>query len=172
MFTKGFKILLQKKNSSTITEQFYNVYNEPRLQLANYLKHDNFGDVGTYILTTLRASCSMLSVDTGRTTKPFTPHHLRTCKFCNKNLVEDAYHIYFDCTFNPAIKYRQQLFKNLPHNVMQFADNKKELLNILLCKNVKNVTNKKLINLLKIFWIQTYASRDYDVQLFKYKSLK
>ena len=80
-------------------------------------------------------------------------------------MVEDAYHIYFDCTFNPAVKYRRQLFKNLPQNVMQFADNKNELLNILLCKYVKNITNTKLINLLKTFWIQTYVSRDYKIKL-------
>ena len=59
------------------------------------------------LMAQLRTGILPLAIETGRFTQPKTPVHLRLCKVCNDNTIEDEQHFIFDCH---AYKERRSLF--------------------------------------------------------------
>ena len=52
------------------------------------------------LFTQLRISAHDLYIETGRYTKPVkTPVENRICQFCNKNKVEDEFHVVMECSY-------------------------------------------------------------------------
>lgn len=66
--------------------------------------------------TKLRISNHRLEMEIGRYSK--TPPHLRFCKTCNLNAVEDEFH--FICTCNAYSDIRKQFFKEISDIVIDF----------------------------------------------------
>ena len=57
------------------------------------------------ILAKFRSCNIPLAVETGRNTKPKTPHAERLCKLCDSATVEDGLHFLIDCDFYSDIRY-------------------------------------------------------------------
>ncbi len=70
-------------------------------------------------LVKLRLGNHTLRIETGRHTIPRTPEHLRICKHCNQNKIEDEKHFMLDCDL--YINERQKLFEKIKNKFSHFT---------------------------------------------------
>ena len=85
-------------------------------KLRTYRTYKNRSETESYVTMNLRRDhrrilakfrgCNLpLAVETGRYTKPKTPHNERICKFCDSVAIEDETHFLIDCEFYSDIRY-------------------------------------------------------------------
>lgn len=90
----------------------------------------------------LRASSHQLEVERGRHTRPFTPLHLRICKYCDENAVDDEFHFLFKCTFHNLDRHNMlERTCILDINCRQYGECRETAIELLKSRNPDIIRN-------------------------------
>ena len=97
------------------------------------------------ILAKFRSCNIPLAVETGRYTKPKTPHAERLCKLCDSATVEDELHFLIDCDFYSDIRYELFHFATNAYNEFTSLTSEGKLIHLMQTSSIQSKLASSLL---------------------------